>query len=270
MSCQLRETRSAFTLVELLVIITIVAILISLVIVGLSGSRKVAVDTQCLNNERSCSMAVLAYSGDYKDSFPCFAKRQYSAAIDNGGLLLDYFQQSRHWPLALRGYIGDAPLAQVQLCPAMFRAISPGFPEWFASFPKDYIQPSDYEMGFGFFSDPGMWKTGVPQPLITDSTLLRPVRVDEVTFPSGKGLLIEATSWHQLKNWRLDEIYQSSIERPEGAQASYPIHAVDGSGKYRNYSMLTPGWLQNQPGLTWAPAVLRTSDGARGRDWAGN
>jgi prepilin-type N-terminal cleavage/methylation domain-containing protein/prepilin-type processing-associated H-X9-DG protein len=62
--------RSAFSLVELLVVIALIAVLVSLLLPALGRSRDLAKQTQCLANEHTIGVAVTAYTNDYHEFFP--------------------------------------------------------------------------------------------------------------------------------------------------------------------------------------------------------
>lgn len=65
-----RVGRCGFTLVELLVVITILCVLISLMLPAMSSSRKVARQLQCGVNLRQIGTGMDAYATDYKRQFP--------------------------------------------------------------------------------------------------------------------------------------------------------------------------------------------------------
>ena len=64
------EAVSSFTLIELLVVIAIIAILAAILMPALSAARETAKSSTCINNLKSCGLAINNYCDNYDDYIP--------------------------------------------------------------------------------------------------------------------------------------------------------------------------------------------------------
>jgi len=67
--CQIGMARAAFTLVELLVVITIIGMLMALLMPAISAAKEQGRRAQCIKNQQQLGVAMLAYEGAHK-AFP--------------------------------------------------------------------------------------------------------------------------------------------------------------------------------------------------------
>jgi len=62
--------KTGFTLIELLVVIAVIAILAAMLLPALSKAKTQAIITECKNNEKQQTLALVMYAGDNKDFLP--------------------------------------------------------------------------------------------------------------------------------------------------------------------------------------------------------
>lgn len=66
----MKRVRIAFTLLELLVVIAVIAILAAMLFPVLSGVQEKAYRTTCMNNMKECHRAIFLFAMDHSEAFP--------------------------------------------------------------------------------------------------------------------------------------------------------------------------------------------------------
>ncbi len=69
MQSQKRKSMQGFTLIEMLVVISIIALLVAILLPVLSASREVARTSLCLSNQRQLGLTMTIYSSDFDSYF---------------------------------------------------------------------------------------------------------------------------------------------------------------------------------------------------------
>ena len=77
--------RSAFTLLEILVVVAIIALLAAILFPAFSHARQKARDTNCLSNMKQIGLGVMQYVQDYDETWPIFYAYNSSPAGGNPG-----------------------------------------------------------------------------------------------------------------------------------------------------------------------------------------
>lgn len=102
-----RRCRAAFTLVELLVVIGIIAVLMSLLLPAVNRAREQSKQIVCLNNLRQLGMAFVSYANDNQGRFP--APARYNSLLADDWIYWEPGQAGRPFSRApLIKYLGSA------------------------------------------------------------------------------------------------------------------------------------------------------------------
>jgi prepilin-type processing-associated H-X9-DG protein/prepilin-type N-terminal cleavage/methylation domain-containing protein len=141
------KRNKAFTLVELLVVIGIIAVLIGILLPALQRARSAAQNIACSSNARQLATAAILFAQEHHGHVPACTDTSFAAANDpfkqnfsyrnNGGV-----DELHDWASALLPYMGDRSLTDFQKAPpgksAVFRCPSdpwmddpqPGYRLW--------------------------------------------------------------------------------------------------------------------------------------------
>lgn len=161
----LRMQRCAFTLVELLVVISIIALLISLLLPVLAAARQLAERVVCASNMRQCGLEMTEYSLSNRDCVPfgytwgalAVSNQIYTATGGVAGLTqLGFLYQA--------GYM---PVPQIWYCPAEQFAVE-------SSDMYNALPTSSY--GWSDFNNYNPWSPGYYSQSVTNiGYFLRPI-----------------------------------------------------------------------------------------------
>jgi prepilin-type N-terminal cleavage/methylation domain-containing protein len=223
-----RRRETAFTLIELMVVIAIIAILAGMLLPALSGAKEYAKRTTCINNVRQLDVALQMY------------------VDDNTGLFPTRNVSTNRWPALLRDGYQNLNLLK---CPTdILNPLSNGGPTEPDRAPRSYLMNgwNDY---FGIL---------VPTNVIGEMNVPEPS--DTVTFgekESGSGHFwmdfLEGVSGNQYQE--LEQTRHSTRGPGKGGGGSIYGFA-DGSARYLHFGeslvpinlwAVTPQWRNNAP-----------------------
>ncbi len=245
--------RRGFTLVELLVVITIIAILIALLLPALARAKRMAVAIQCANNLRSQGQILMEYTSTYRGILP------YGVCTsDQSGwtdLLFDYYigNTDPSHQLTQARWNGYGTPAQTAYYSAEFRAMF--------LCPAATVTPT-YPLVIEYAANPNAFITTVEPTVGT---------IVPAPSPAGDPF---TQSWVPISNIQdptsVIAIGDANQTPPQGSCSylfSYwSAFALGYPPLTTTYPAGWPGGFTNNDSLTiWAPTELRYRHGAGGQ-----
>ncbi|MCC6321536.1 MAG: prepilin-type N-terminal cleavage/methylation domain-containing protein [Phycisphaerales bacterium] len=243
--------QGAFTLVELMVVIVVLAILIALVIPALGEARQKGKDSTSLSLQRQAFGALSMYATDNKSFHPYFQ----TPGEPNGPKILHGFDLPRQYFNAGRGFWATL------VVPAYFEPgdaidVDPrGRREWNAvhGYPVEVVS-SRLALTDTAFAVPKYWQ-GDLEP--TDASLFRGTTHSDIAFPSNKGLTVDLL---------IGALVPSNSDR-RASTPSASVGKCDGSASFVAWPDTRSDLVVERSYGAIPLPVLSTRDGLRGRDF---
>lgn len=236
-------SRPAFTIVEVMVSISVVAILVAILLPTLSRTRAQAHITRALSGLRQVHAATALYAGDHGDALPYIATPQrpwdtiYVRGIPIEGLA--YFRQG--------GFVLSVVAPEYHDNPADLRFTDPR-----QEFPVGIIA-SRYVMTCTAFAAPAYWRGANPPD---DLRLYTGSRSADIAFPSSKGLWLD---------YEMSLLPTLAIRR--GEYGPWVIARADGSAGTERFDPSYEQPFIRSYGAAPIPGMMTTVDGLAGRDF---
>lgn len=258
---------SGFSLIELLVVISIIAVLISILLPALAGARTASRELASLSNVRSLGQTFQLYHDQYK-SFPFIRggvkPEGFDAPSAPGVYFIRWYPEgtiigtNRVWSMSL---LWPGLVANIAPWTEHIKSwISPGrpavLPEGAINLEDENVADVSYRYSNSFLGHPRLWKPGGPGSIV-DDTLIRAVTASDVEFPAGKVIL-----------WDADLAYIRKEPERVGAHfnAKTPMAFVDGHAALKNPTEALQGVANPLDGGK-DTRLHNTADGVQGRDY---
>lgn len=261
---QKRSPRSspAFTLLEILVSVGVVAVLIAILMPMLSGAQTSALSLKATANIRQLGILLTQYSATNNDRPPVFFQPTLPRPghPDQEFMYGEILVRGSWWSNSDRFHLAFDPPAPAEVLLAPKSPVPP-----LAAYNGGHSSPySDYRLAKCFFGDPAYWRPSTRRG--PDQWASQ--RFSDVTFPSLKGMMWQMTIWH----------IPSLGPKYPGCCADKSVSTAvlwsDLSANQEKMGLLRPGTANpydpayGAPMPPWAPGIPidETVDGIRGRD----
>jgi len=225
---------AAFTLLELLVTIAIIAILASLILPALSGAKKKSLQAVCLNNLRQIGLGMTTYAGDNNDHvIP--AKRNNPNDPDGSFVQICLEEQTASSTKTVGLELSSSNRVSIWTCPDR-----PGLPIYQTKTAEGGIETHQWILGYQYFGGITNWVN----PSFPDGIPSRsPVRLaqSKPTWCLAADAVIKAGRWGAVSTYHPGPPFEnmpphgkSRLEAPPGGNELF----ADGSAQWIKFEQM--------------------------------
>lgn len=212
--------QNAFTLIELLIVIAIIAILAAILFPVFATAREKARQASCASNMKQLGLGMLQYAQDFDEDLPC-GTQGVTSSQDGRGL---------GWASQVYAYVKNP---KIFVCPDDQRVLSqPHANEYVLSYAENQNIVFQYNFGAGWPYEQETPTTKMTAPSVT--VMLCEVTYAFYTLPSLDALSPMANGW-AAPSWNLGQ-YRTGLlgGRPFASGTSYTV-AMHNSGQGSNF-----------------------------------
>lgn len=234
---------SGFTLIEVLVVITVVAVLVALAAPGFVRAKESARVVASQSNVGQLAAVLSVSLGDTKGVYPAIEDGKLVPICDSSFVSYPYWQVFETWPTTVFGILPYCHNQRVFISPGSRRLADGGD-----------VFPTSYWYSTSFAGQPGLWSGSATASM----ALRRPARDFQVGFPSAKVLLFDSEL-----GWLKYNPKYAGVDLDETS----PMAFADGHGAVKKPAMATAAVI-NPFGVPIGDRRLHnTRDGVMGRDY---
>ena len=259
--------RHGFSIVELLAVMGITAILLSLLLPTLRGTRELAKAAKCLAQHRGFIVSVAAYGNDQRDSWPYplepGLRDPYTQArlyTDRPHQLRGYEWAASYWHLPLIRLEGADPDTCVLYdCPSLPAAATQQ-----RDFGGGRVWSTIRQLSLAMYLSPTALDPAAPS---WDESAFAVQRQSDVWYPSNKAAVFDLLPVHDpAARWQTNVL----MTMPPWSRT---VVACDGAARARHGADCTPGVVFEKPArsprsrLSEEDSLRFTPRGVRGTDW---